>query len=280
VIATCRRPGGAAALQLLKQQYGGQRLQVLRLDTADDASIQAAAGQAALLCSHLDLLLNVSGVLHSADDGLAPETSVSRLSRQSLELSFQTNALGPLLVCQALLPLLTSAAGHGASADAPALIANLSARVGSGGRAGCFRGASGWEPLPAAGGRPLRLRRFSGALPRPPAAPQVGSIGDNRLGGWYSYRASKAALNQLTRTLALELERKKLPAAAVLLHPGTCDTGLSAPFQRVSGWAGSAACLARWPSQPARGDGGGRCSLARLHVIGQCPLWLQRVTRR
>jgi NAD(P)-dependent dehydrogenase (short-subunit alcohol dehydrogenase family) len=66
----------------------------------------------------------------------------------------------------------------------------------------------------------------------------VGSISDNRLGGWYSYRASKAALNQLTRTLALELERKKLPVAAVLLHPGTCDTGLSEPFQKVgrSGW--------------------------------------------
>lgn len=62
---------------------------------------------------------------------------------------------------------------------------------------------------------------------------QVGSISDNRLGGWYSYRASKAALNQLTRTMALELARKKLPVAAVLLHPGTCETGLSQPFQKV-----------------------------------------------
>jgi len=60
----------------------------------------------------------------------------------------------------------------------------------------------------------------------------VGSIGDNRLGGWYGYRASKAALNQLVRTLALEC-RMKFPGATILaLHPGTTDTRLSRPFQR------------------------------------------------
>lgn len=51
---------------------------------------------------------------------------------------------------------------------------------------------------------------------------RVSSIGDNRLGGWYSYRSSKAALNQLTKTLSLELERKKQNVSAILLHPGTC----------------------------------------------------------
>ncbi|AJP72767.1 SDR family NAD(P)-dependent oxidoreductase [Sphingomonas hengshuiensis] len=60
---------------------------------------------------------------------------------------------------------------------------------------------------------------------------RVGSIGDNRLGGWHSYRASKAALNMLIANLAIELRRTRPAAIAVGLHPGTVDTGLSAPFQ-------------------------------------------------
>ncbi len=61
---------------------------------------------------------------------------------------------------------------------------------------------------------------------------RVGSIGDNRLGGWLSYRASKAALNQIIRTLAIELARTRPQTICVVLHPGTVDTALSAPFQR------------------------------------------------
>lgn len=60
---------------------------------------------------------------------------------------------------------------------------------------------------------------------------RVGSISDNRLGGWYGYRASKAALNQLLRTLAIELARTHPAAIAVGLHPGTVATGLSQPFR-------------------------------------------------
>jgi len=62
---------------------------------------------------------------------------------------------------------------------------------------------------------------------------RVGSIGDNRLGGWYSYRASKAALNQLVRTAAVELARRSSDALCVALHPGTVATALSAPFAKV-----------------------------------------------
>ena len=60
---------------------------------------------------------------------------------------------------------------------------------------------------------------------------RVGSISDNRLGGWYGYRASKAALNQLLRTIAIEWSRSAKDALCVGLHPGTVDTPLSAPFQ-------------------------------------------------
>ncbi len=61
---------------------------------------------------------------------------------------------------------------------------------------------------------------------------RVGSIGDNRLGGWFGYRASKAALNQIVKTLAIELARTRPGTMCVALHPGTVDTKLSAPFQR------------------------------------------------
>jgi NAD(P)-dependent dehydrogenase (short-subunit alcohol dehydrogenase family) len=61
---------------------------------------------------------------------------------------------------------------------------------------------------------------------------RVGSISDNGLGGWHSYRASKAALNMLVRGAAIELGRTHRQAIAVTFHPGTVDTALSAPFQR------------------------------------------------
>lgn len=61
---------------------------------------------------------------------------------------------------------------------------------------------------------------------------RVGSIGDNRLGGWHAYRASKAALNMILRNLAIEMGRSHPQAVIAGLHPGTVDTGLSAPFQK------------------------------------------------
>jgi NAD(P)-dependent dehydrogenase (short-subunit alcohol dehydrogenase family) len=60
---------------------------------------------------------------------------------------------------------------------------------------------------------------------------RVGSIGDNRLGGWYAYRASKAAQNQFSRTLAVEWARSRRNVIVASLHPGTTDTDLSRPFQ-------------------------------------------------
>lgn len=60
---------------------------------------------------------------------------------------------------------------------------------------------------------------------------KVGSIGDNRLGGWYSYRASKAALNMVVKTAAIELARTHPQSVVAALHPGTVDSALSAPFR-------------------------------------------------
>ena len=61
---------------------------------------------------------------------------------------------------------------------------------------------------------------------------KIGSIEDNRLGGWYGYRASKAALNMFLKTIAIEYSRKAPHTTVVALHPGTTATQLAAPFQR------------------------------------------------
>jgi NAD(P)-dependent dehydrogenase (short-subunit alcohol dehydrogenase family) len=85
--------------------------------------------------------------------------------------------------------------------------------------------------------RPLVAKHFLPLLARDrksvfaALSARVGNISDNRLGGWHAYRASKAALNMLLRTLSIELARANPRAMYVGLHPGTVDTTLSAPFQ-------------------------------------------------
>jgi NAD(P)-dependent dehydrogenase (short-subunit alcohol dehydrogenase family) len=87
-------------------------------------------------------------------------------------------------------------------------------------------------------GPALLIKAFGERLPRrgrsviATLSAKVGSIGDNRFGGWYAYRASKAALNQIVRTAAIEAGRRRRDALIVALHPGTVDTGLSAPFSK------------------------------------------------
>ena len=110
------------------------------------------------------------------------------------------------------------------------------------------RPEKGWRDLDAAAlaqafainaiGPALLMKHLLPRLPRTGKAcfatlsARVGSIGDNRLGGWYAYRASKAALNQLVHTAAIELARRAPQALCVALHPGTVATRLSAPFTR------------------------------------------------
>jgi NAD(P)-dependent dehydrogenase (short-subunit alcohol dehydrogenase family) len=85
-------------------------------------------------------------------------------------------------------------------------------------------------------GPALVLRHFAPLLDRQHSvmaflSAKVGSIGDNRLGGWYSYRASKAALNMLVKTASIEVRRTHPGAAVVALHPGTVKSALSRPFR-------------------------------------------------
>ena len=77
---------------------------------------------------------------------------------------------------------------------------------------------------------PRRGRSVLGVL-----SARVGSIGDNRLGGWHSYRASKAALNQIVRGTAIEIGRSHREAVVAALHPGTVETGFTANYSPSHG---------------------------------------------
>lgn len=154
------------------------RLQLIAVDLTDDAARAEMVARVSERCDQLDLVINTVGFLHEPD-GQQPEKSLRQVDMKALQRSFAVNAGVPILLAQALLPLLR---GH-----RHCVFASLSARVGS--------------------------------------------IGDNRLGGWYAYRASKAAQNMLMRTFAIEWRRLNRQSICVLLHPGTTDTGLSAPFQ-------------------------------------------------
>ncbi len=171
VFATCRQPSTAGALRQVTAD-------VLRLDLEDEVTITEAAEAIARETDALDLVMNVSGLLHDGD--LQPEKRLEDLDPIHLERLFRVNAVGPALVAKHVHRLLRH--------DRRAVLANVSARVGS--------------------------------------------IEDNRLGGWYAYRASKAAQNMLTKTMAIELKRKAKKAIVLALHPGTVDTELSKPFQR------------------------------------------------
>ncbi|KAG6554135.1 hypothetical protein Mapa_004051 [Marchantia paleacea] len=185
IIATCRNPDAAEKLNTLMEQFP-QRLSILPLDVTIESSIEAAAKAVNSSHGRLDLLVNTAGILHVANV-VQPETSISRLNLQSMLLTYQINAAGPILVTKHMWSLLKAGRGRD-TVKAPAVVANLSARVGS--------------------------------------------IGDNQIGGWYSYRASKSALNQLTKTASVESARQKASIVCILLHPGTVDTDLSKPFQR------------------------------------------------
>ncbi|XP_006121502.2 C-signal-like isoform X2 [Pelodiscus sinensis] len=190
VIATCRNPEAASALQALHGLYA-QNLTVLRLDATREAEIRDAAEAVAKEHGHLDLLINSGAMLHPSARG---ETSLREISAEGLSITLATNTIGPLVMAKYFAPLLRK--GTGAFGDQfpdqakqhTAILVNLTAKVGS--------------------------------------------IGDNTLGGWYSYRMSKAALNMATKNLSIELGRGKTKVVCVCLHPGTVDTDLSKPYHR------------------------------------------------
>ncbi|KAI0632327.1 NAD-P-binding protein [Trametes polyzona] len=175
------------------------RLRVLPLDFTSEESIAAAANTLAETLpkdaeSYLRIAFFLAGVLY-------PERQPADLSLEKVAETFQLNVIAHLLLIKYfsrfLPPTASASAGtsHPSTHNTPAPESLLAK----------------WVHVSA----------------------RVGSISDNALGGWYSYRASKAALNQVIRTFDLHLQVKRLPAISVGVHPGTVKTDLSKPF-----WSG------------------------------------------
>ncbi len=152
------------------------RVTALAIDLENEISLIQAAS-ACQVEGGVDLITNTIGILHEGDT-IRPEKGLKELDPETMARLFRVNTIGPALVMKHFSPLLAR--------DRPAVIASLSARVGS--------------------------------------------IGDNKAGGWYSYRASKAALNQLIRTTSIELAARRPQVICVGLHPGTVRSAMSEPF--------------------------------------------------
>ncbi|XP_075697329.1 uncharacterized protein LOC142662926 [Rhinoderma darwinii] len=122
------------------------------------------------------------------------ETSLREVSAEGLSLALATNTIGPLMMAKYFSPLLMKG-----------------------------RGAFGAQSSDES-------KRHNAILVNMSA--KVGSISDNGLGGWYSYRMSKSALNMATKCLSIELGRGKNKVVCVSLHPGTVETNLSRPYHK------------------------------------------------
>jgi len=122
------------------------------------------------------------------------ETRLNDVTFEALQETFQVNTFGPLMMAKHFVPLLQKGGG---------LIGTQSVK---------------------------NKNHHSGILAHISA--RVGSIGDNRLGGWYGYRMSKAALNMANKNLSIENGRGKHRVVCLCLHPGTTDTDLSRPYHK------------------------------------------------
>jgi NAD(P)-dependent dehydrogenase (short-subunit alcohol dehydrogenase family) len=169
------------------------RIQIVQLDLESQASIEAAGQQIRGQYNRLDLLLNVAGILGDAKTTPGPERALAKIDRHWLEKTMAVNLIGHVMFTKEMTPVMIQQSRRRQSTNSD----------------------NNNEIRPAAVIANLSAR--------------VGSIADNGLGGWYSYRMSKSALNQFTKTTALEMRRNAV--WCVSLHPGTTDTDLSKPFQ-------------------------------------------------
>ena len=135
------------------------RLSLIPLDLEKQESIDKAAAQIFDKVNHVDLLLNVAGILGDGTNTPGPERSIEKIERDWLLKSMEANCIGHVMMTKSLVPLLKKKNDN----QSISKIVNITARVGS--------------------------------------------ITDNGLGGWYSYRMSKAAMNMFTKTTSVELKR-------------------------------------------------------------------------
>ena len=206
IIACCRNPNDATELHSFIQSTSSSSssssctmIDVQLLDLEQQSSIDTLAQYIQQTYhNRVDVLLNVAGIL--GDGGSTtpgPERSIRNLDRDWVTKTFNVNYLGPVFLSQALVPMMKT---------------NTAMR----------KKKKKDQEQREQRERPVSIIANLSA--------RVGSISDNGLGGWISYRSSKTALNQATKTMSLELKRYGIYTIA--LHPGTTDTDLSKPFQR------------------------------------------------
>ncbi|KAK1986137.1 oxidoreductase [Colletotrichum cereale] len=207
ILATCRSPDTTSAKHRLLESLAlpaietedlASRLKVVRLDVTDEASVAAAAAEARTLfpdaTHHLRLALATPGVLH-------PEKSPAQVEYDSALETFRVNTLGQLMLMKHFSPFLPRRNAH--------LLGPSSSSSSPGDARGLPPGHAVWAAMSA----------------------RVGSTSDNLKGGWYSYRASKAGVTSLAKSLDLWLRaRSGDKAISVAYHPGTVKTGLSEAF--------------------------------------------------
>ena len=213
ILACCRSPLSAEKLIELSLQYPN-RITILPLDVEDQSSIDLLATKIAKTYQRVDLLLNVAGILGDGKTTPGPERSVLNIELDWLMKTLAVNVVGPTMLTKALSPLMRTTGGR---------------------RTVEMNIISDHNNVDNDAGRRMDTIKVELPTDRAPTviinlSARVGSISDNQLGGWYSYRLSKSALNQSTRTLGHELRRQG--TWVVALHPGTTDTGLSKPFQK------------------------------------------------
>ncbi|KAJ3080187.1 hypothetical protein HK102_003236 [Quaeritorhiza haematococci] len=196
IVATARNPSAAqsnleAALKstTLPASNVSSRVTFLPLDLTDETTIAKAAEEVSKL-GKISSSSKPVRLLINSSGYLNPEKSIRQLTKDGFLRHLEVNTLGALLVTKHFHGLLAPP-----SSATPA------------------------APQPAKGFANTVVANLSA---------RTGSIGDNKLGGWYSYRISKAALNQATKTLAVELGNRQV--VVVSLHPGTVDTDLSRAY--------------------------------------------------
>jgi len=208
IVSCCRSPSDAWDLQQFANQHS-DRIQVLPLDVEAQSTIDTLALKIAQTYGRVDALFNVAGILGDGKSTPGPERTVAAIDREWLEKSLAVNTIGPVMLTKALSPLMRTTGRRSVMIDKPT-DSNVSKD-----------GSNKFEVDLPEGRLPTVIVNLSA---------RVGSTSDNQLGGWYTYRLSKAALNSATKTLGLELKRQG--TWIVALHPGTTNTSLSKPFQK------------------------------------------------
>lgn len=203
VVGTSRNPESSSLAELASDQNYNGRLFLFPMDIANPSSIESSISR--IRSEILDLnpslrfkcLLNASGILHKKFEPNSgeemPERTYKHLDADFMMFNFAINAIGPMLVMKECSKLIDM--HYSPSGDEKSEISS-----------------------------PIILASLSA---------RVGSITDNQLGGWYSYRMSKAALNMGIKTFSRELKQKyRGSAISVALHPGTVETDLFSPFKK------------------------------------------------